>query len=140
MAFLLLDKPPPFVPLHVLCCHIADALNTKPLTMLTPLGQQTKDRSLVNTCDAFHTTDAHSLGEKFKHLDGLVQRRIRAVQTVLARLREHLVALGPLAALPVLTLPETPTFDPAVVTGHFRLAFFAPKSQNNSGCSKPAFG
>ena len=46
-----------------------------------------------------------------------------------------LITLVPLAVFPVAL-----TFDPAIVAGHFGLAFFGRKRQNDSGRKNPVFG
>jgi len=97
----------------------------------------------VKARDAFHASDAVSLHEQLKG----EQRLLVGHSLLMAHTVKFFVVAVRLAAPPtaitlepVAALSGFGAVDPAVVAGHFGLAFFGNKRQNDSGRKNPAFG
>jgi hypothetical protein len=66
--------------------------------------------------------------------------QVHAVQSVVAGIREDLIALGTLITLEVTAFPEAPAFGTAAMAGHMNLDISSGQVQNRSGRRIPSSG
>jgi hypothetical protein len=118
VPFFLLNELPDFIDLYVFHPQVLDSIRTELLATLSDLGEQFEDGRVMYASQPLNCAEAHSFGEKFEDMRCLLGRQIHAIQGVISCIREHLVALRALIALAIMTLPELPAIDPAIVTSH----------------------
>ncbi|MEO8053408.1 MAG: hypothetical protein ABI833_23655 [Acidobacteriota bacterium] len=99
-----------------LVCHDA-------LALLANEHEQLENVGLVNFRDALDARHAVTLKDHAKDCFGLLDGQVLSVQGVIARICEHLAALGTLVALAVLALAEFTAFGTAGMAGHCEISY-----------------
>src|SRR6202521_4021071 len=141
VLFLLSDKTPNLIALHVAHLDITDLLSHDALRFLASEYQEFQNRGVVNFSDPLDGRNAGTFQQKPENHLGLLDGQVHTAQRYTARLRECSLALkATKAQASVAIFSESLAFEGTGGADHLDLDLSSGPVQNGSGPNNPSSG